>query len=669
MPDDDCVFSTPESGGSTGSRFAAVRHDFLPSLVVFLIALPLCMGIAIASGMPVAAGLITGIVGGLVVGVISGSPLQVSGPAAGLTVIVYAIVGEHGTEMLAIAVLLAGITQIAAGLLKLGQWFRAVAPAVVQGMLSGIGILIFANQFHVMFDEGPKATGWKNIAALPQTIADGLAFPTKSEKDPEFHRHALAEMRRASDIQNRLVKQLDRAGKESGSERSTAARQAAAAEQPVVLDHVRRLRKEASDRVWFPPRLESSEDFLAVLDRADAAVEKARAELLDPAAAGFADSNARAAEALAAATEPLKRHDFAAGIGLATIGLIFALGKCKRTKIGIIPPQLSALVVVTAVAVWLMLPVVYVDVPDRLLSEIKPTSFSALGSLDLRALATAVATLAVVASAETLLCATAVDQMHSGPRTQYDRELVAQGVGNTICGFLGGLPMTGVIVRSAANVEAGATSRWSAVLHGLWLLAFVALGSSLLRMIPTSALAAVLVLTGVKLMNFKTVKELARFGRGEVAVYVATVAGVVLLDLLSGVILGIVLSALKLLIQFARLEISLEPRPDDGAADLHVRGAATFLRLPVLAAELERVPADVELHVHINELTCIDHACFELIFNWQKRHEAQGGRLVLDWERLFAMRQVVRVARVAGAGYGESDDHENSQSRDRTPRR
>jgi MFS superfamily sulfate permease-like transporter len=637
MPDHD-FSSAPPIGES---RFAGLRHDLLPSLVVFLVALPLCMGISIASGMPVASGLITGIVGGLVVGLVSGSPLQVSGPAAGLTVIVYAIVGEHGVEMLAAAVLLAGVLQIAAGLLKLGQWFRAVAPAVVQGMLSGIGILIFANQFHVMFDEVPKATGWKNLSAIPQTIADGLEIPAKSENNPEYHRRILTEMRRASETQVRLAKQLARIGKKTDDRRVDETRRSAAAESQAVVDLLRRLRGEVVDKDWVPPRLETSEELAVLLERAETAVAKARADLVDPAVENVAPSSTAAVEALAAAVEPLKRHDFAAGIGLAAILLVAGMGQFKGAKLGMIPPQLTAIVVVTAAAALFVLPVAYVDVPDRLLSEIKLPSFDGLRSLDPKALAVAALTLAVVASAETLLCATAVDQMHSGPRTRYNQELVAQGVGNALCGALGGLPMTGVIVRSATNVEAGAKTRWSAVLHGLWLLGFVALGSSLLRLIPTSALAAVLVLTGVKLMNFKAAKELARFGGGEVAVYVATILGVVLLDLLTGVIIGIILSALKLLTEFARLETSYEPRPEPGTADLHVRGAATFLRLPALAAELEGVPSDIELHVHIDELTCIDHACFELLFNWQKRHESQGGRLVLDWERLLIVSRVV----------------------------
>ena len=139
-----------EGGTNPGGRpaqpghglLASPRQDFLASIVVFLVALPLCMGIAIASGVPVAAGLITGIVGGLVVGWFAGAPLQVSGPAAGLTVIVFDLVQRHGLEVLGVAVLVGGALQLIAGVLRYGRWFRAVSPAVIRGMLAGIGVLI-----------------------------------------------------------------------------------------------------------------------------------------------------------------------------------------------------------------------------------------------------------------------------------------------------------------------------------------------------------------------------------------------------------------------------------------------------------------------------------------------------------------------------------------------
>src|SRR5688572_21275452 len=158
----------------TGLR--AVSRDLLASVVVFLVALPLCMGIAIASGAPPAAGLITGIIGGLVVGVIQGAPLQVSGPAAGLTVIVWQLIQHHGLPALGVMVLLAGAMQAAAALLKGGRWFRAVPPSVIHGMLAGIGVLIFASQLHVMVDDKPKSSGWMNLITIPLAVWKAL-FP------------------------------------------------------------------------------------------------------------------------------------------------------------------------------------------------------------------------------------------------------------------------------------------------------------------------------------------------------------------------------------------------------------------------------------------------------------------------------------------------------------
>src|SRR6476619_7735652 len=151
-----------------------LRHDALASVVVFLVALPLCIGITIASGAPTGSGIVTGIVAGIVVGWLSGCPLQVSGPAAGLTVIVYELIREQGLEAFGVIVIAAGVIQILWSWLQLGQWFRAVSPAVIHGMLAGIGALIFASQFHIMIDDLPKGSGLENILSLPSAVWKGL---------------------------------------------------------------------------------------------------------------------------------------------------------------------------------------------------------------------------------------------------------------------------------------------------------------------------------------------------------------------------------------------------------------------------------------------------------------------------------------------------------------
>ena len=490
----DSAMSHPVDDADAGTVATVVRHDILSSLVVFLVALPLCMGIAIASGVPVAAGLITGIVGGIVVGALAGSPLQVSGPAAGLTVIVYGIAQKDGLVLLAAAVTLAGIVQIVAGLLKLGQWFRAVMPAVVQGMLSGIGILIFASQFHVMFDESPKGSGWQNIIAMPTTLAEGLRLPPLGDDQRlVVHKEVLQEARRLAELQSRSVKEWQQASS-AAPEAKQQLRGELTERQSEIVRGLEALREtaEAGDplddnKVEGPNLAEAIGDALSTARTAD---QELRQPAVEP------SSLMSAATSIGGVTSLLKRRDVAFHIGLVTIVSIIAWARLKKTRLGIIPPQLVAVTLSSTLAAILVLPVFYVDVPDRLLASIRLPTAASLAQLDLRALLTAVVTLAIVASAETLLCASAVDQMHNGPRTKYDRELMAQGVGNTIAGLLGGLPMTGVIVRSAANVHAGGKTRWSAVLHGVWLLGFVALGGSLLRLIPTAALAAILVLTG-----------------------------------------------------------------------------------------------------------------------------------------------------------------------------
>lgn len=257
--------------------------------------------------------------------------------------------------------------------------------------------------------------------------------------------------------------------------------------------------------------------------------------------------------------------------------------------------------------------------------------------------------IAFIASAETLLCATAVDQMHRGPRTKYDRELAAQGIGNSICGVLGVLPMTGVIVRSGANVEAGAVTRASAILHGVWLLLFVSVIPFTLRYIPTSALAAILVYTGYKLAYPKVVPKLLEFGKTEVFIYVVTIVMIVLTNLLEGVLVGLALSLLKLLYAFSHLEIRKEETPAENRVDLYLEGSATLVRLPKLAAELEGLKPGAQVHVHVNQLDYIDHACLDLLTNWDRQHSGTGGTLTIEWDELTRKYHQRRAANVKAA--------------------
>jgi MFS superfamily sulfate permease-like transporter len=530
------------------------RNDLLASIVVFLVALPLCIGIAVAVGVSPSRALISGIIGGMIVGFLAGCPLQVSGPAAGLFVIIADFLGdqkadfiakaqaaadgseaavleahamEHALTALGACVMLAGAMQFVAGSLKLGQWFRAVSPAVIEGMLAGIGVLILASQLHVMLDHDPLYDGRKAqggveyLSAIPHAVQQTI---------------------------NRAL----------GS-------------------------------------------------------------------------------------------DSAAMVGLLTIAVILFWQRFTPARLKLIPAPLAGVLAGTALAQFMQLDVRKLTVAANLLDELTlPTLQTGRLMLD-SSIWVSAAVIALIAGAETLLCATAVDKMHTGQRTKYNRELCAQGVGNLLCGLVGALPMTGVIVRSSANVQAGAKTKWSTIMHGTWLLIFVVLFPQVLAYIPKAALGAVLVLTGIRLVKIKTFKEYWQLDKNVVLIFLITMVVIVAKDLLLGVTIGIGLSALKILRRFTRLDIDLQTAPDGRRADLKLRGAATFMRLPLIASALEQVPPGVDLHLELGELTYLDHACLELFTEWSHQHSATGGRLVVDWNSLNACfrREIPGVTNVA----------------------
>jgi MFS superfamily sulfate permease-like transporter len=632
----------PESTDSSETTVSKAKHDLLASVVVFLVALPLCMGIAIASGAPVAAGLVTGIVGGLIAATLSGCPLGVSGPAAGLTVIVYDVIQRLGLEALGIVVLIAGALQILAGCVRAGQWFRAVSPAVIKGMLAGIGVLIFASQFHVMVDDKPKGGGLENLATIPEAVRKGLDMPTFQRREVrQFRTRMLKEVgelhREQAKMQERLIEHTERNGTEEkdggihieGVAEYADRQKELTAKAESLLTELQQFERDVVD----------GERSGRIHDAALAALSssKAAAETLDgePKAEVFT-AQQESVEAFENLLASMKNHSIAAQLGLLTILAILLWTGFVPRKFRVVPAPLIGVVLATGVAAFLMLPVLYVEVPERLLDELHFPTTAMLQHMHWNDVFMAAVLIAAVASAETLLCATAVDQMHNGSRTKYDRELVSQGVGNMVCGFLGALPMTAVIVRSSANIQAGARTRFSAILHSVWLLLFVVALSALLRMIPTASLAAILVYTGYKLVDFKSIGKLKEYGWGEVVIYAATVVTIVATDLLTGVLTGIALAAVKLLYTFSHLQTDLDLKFEGRKAMLRLEGAATFIRLPKLAAALERVPPRAELHVEFEHLNYIDHACLDLLMNWAKQHESTGGRLVIDWDSLHA---------------------------------
>jgi MFS superfamily sulfate permease-like transporter len=225
--------------------------------------------------------------------------------------------------------------------------------------------------------------------------------------------------------------------------------------------------------------------------------------------------------------------------------------------------------------------------------------------------------------------------MHDGPRANYDKELLAQGVGNMLAGALGGLPMTGVIVRSATNVAAGAKTRRSAMIHGVWLLLLVAAFPWILRMVPTASLAAVLVYTGYKLVNPANIRRLVQYGAFPVVIYAATVVMIVATDLLTGILVGIGLSIVKILYGLTHMHVRVTR--SEHRIDVHVVGAATFVRMPKLVDTLDALPKGVDVHIHLGAVSYVDHACMEALANWERQRSATGSRVSVSWDDLRAL--------------------------------
>ncbi|WP_046500484.1 SulP family inorganic anion transporter [Streptomyces odonnellii] len=465
-----------------------LRRDILASLVVFLVALPLCVGVAVASGVPAELGLVTGIVGGLVVGFLPGSSLQVSGPAAGLTVLVYEAVTDFGLGALGAIVLVSGLLQLALGALGFGRWFRAISVAVVQGMLAGIGLVLVLGQVYAMADTAQPSGGLGKLAGLPGLALDIITDGTA------------------------LVAFLVGAG--------TVA---------VLI-------------VW--PRL------------------PARAR--------------------------------------------------------VVPGPLAAVALATGVTLLLDLPLAKVEV-QGLLESIRPPGTEDFGQLAGVAAIGTVLAFTLIASAESLFSAAAIDRMHDGPRTDYNKELMAQGVGNTVCGALGALPMTAVIVRSAANVQAGARTPLSRILHGLWLLLFAALLPAAIGVIPLAALAAVLVHAGCKLVPVKDMVPLWREHRGEAVILAITAVAILVTNLFEGVILGLLLAVIKTAWEISHLHLDVRELTG-GRMVVSITGNATFLRLPKTMEQLEALPKDRPIELDLSGLHHVDHACRIALENWALRH-------------------------------------------------
>ncbi|MFC9591989.1 SulP family inorganic anion transporter [Streptomyces sp. NPDC056944] len=482
----------PHSPPEGPRRFRVAGADLSASVAVFLIALPLSLGIALATGAPLQAGLVAAAVGGLVAGRFGGSPLQVSGPAAGLTVVTAELIQRYGWRTTCAITVLAGLTQLALSVLRVARSALAVSPAIVHGMLAGIGVTIALAQLHIVLGGTPQSSAVDNVLGLPAQLA--RAQPT-----------ALA-------ISALTVAAL---------------------------------------LCW--PRMPGR------------------------------------------------------------------AGRLARK----VPAALVAVAGATAVAAVAGLAVPRVHLPSW-----SSHALPGLPEGPVLGIAAGVLTITLVTSVQSLLSAVAVDKLVAGradrgrgvPRSDLDRELAGQGAANVLSGALGGLPVAGVAVRSVANVSAGAVSRASTMLHGLWIVLAALLLVPVLDLIPLPALAALVMVVGIQMVSITHIRTVTR--HREVVVYAVTVTGVVLVGILEGVALGIAVAIAVALNRLARTRITREER--DGRHLLHVRGQLTFLAVPRLSRALHQLPQGSNVVVELDG-SFMDHAAYETLSDWTAGHLAHGG--------------------------------------------
>ena len=522
----------------TTYRPAFLRDDLSAGLSVFLVALPLCLGIALASGAPLFAGLVAGVIGGIVVGFLSGSEVSVSGPAAGLAVIVAQAIREIGSyEAFLVAVMLAGVIQLVLGLIKAGQYSSFFPDSVIKGMLVAIGIVIVLKQI-------PHALGRDN------------------DYEGEF------EFQQLADGEN-------------------------------TLSEIYRAVETAS-----PGAVVISVLSLAIL-------------------IGW--------ERLAGRTNRAFFKNLPGAL------LVVVLGVALNEFFAVAVPAWylgdtahQHLVQVPTIAAGKSVLSIF-DFPD----------FSIIQNPKVYGIAF---TIAVVASLETLLNLEASDRLDSQKRTSSpDRELIAQGVGNMLSGFIGGLPVTSVVVRTSANIYGGSKTRLSAIIHGVFLVVAVFLGGPLLNRIPLSCLAAILIMVGYKLAKPAVFKKTYRDGISQFVPFIVTVIGIVFTDLLIGIAIGSVVGILFVL--YTNFQTTFQVERTGQEVKIEFTKDLFFLSKPQLKQALRDLePGD---HVVIDGVRAnfIDQDIYNLLQDFKETATSQGIsyelRDVTLRKRRFGQKQAV----------------------------
>lgn len=467
-------------------QVATWKKSVAPGLVVFLVALPLCLGIALASGAPPIAGIIAGVVGGVIVGFMSNSNVSVSGPAAGLAAIILAAISELGSfQLLLTAGILAGIIQLVLGFLRAGAIANFFPSSVIEGMLAGIGVVIVIKQLPLAF----------GVSAL-------------------------------SDVQD------------------------------IASIHKGTL-------------------LMTVL----------------------------------------------------SLAILIAWSKSKRLKkIAFLPAALVVVVVgILLNQLWIYTgsswaidasQVVAIPVLDGLSSISSLLVFPDWTGLTNPTVWIVAGTIAIVASIETLLCIEATDRLDPLKRhTDTNRELKAQGIGNIISSLIGGLPMTSVVVRSSANVNAGGLYKASAIIHGVFLLLAVVALPFVLNMIPLASLAAVLILVGYNLAKPAVLLHFWHKGYTQFAPFIVTLVMVVATDLLMGVLAGMVVSIAFLLLGNVRKAFSMQHTVKDEQLvyTLTLAQEVSFFNKTAIKNKLHQLPDNCHLAIQAKQMGYIHMDVLEMI--------------------------------------------------------
>ncbi|HPV74454.1 MAG TPA: SulP family inorganic anion transporter [Gemmatimonadaceae bacterium] len=489
----------------------AWRADAGASVVVFLVALPLCLGVALASGAPLLSGIITGVIGGLVVGALSGSHLMVSGPAAGLTAIVLSAITTLGSfRAFLVAVFLSGLVQIALGFLRAGVIGYYFPNAVIRGMLGGIGIIIILKQL-------PHAFGYD---ATPEGT---MAFQQNNDENTF----------------SSLVS---------------------------TLDHIH------------PGAVTLSLISLALLILWDQKFMKRVAMIPG---------------ALVAVI-----------LGVILNGVFTGSG----SALAIGAEHLVALPVITSLG--------------ELRASVESPDWSVITS---SAVWTVAVTVAVIASIETLLSLEATDRIDPLKReAPANRELLAQGVGNALCGLFGGLPMTGVIVRSSANVYAGAKTKASAILHGVLLLLAVVTIPMILNRIPLAVLASILIYTGWKLAHPRQLRYFLTKGSHQWLPFVVTTSAILLTDLLKGIVVGLSVSLVFILLEHLRSPSYTISAKDGSVTRITLHEHLTFLSKANLTSLLQTFGRGAQVIIDGSRVKRADHDVMEVLREFRDSSAARG---------------------------------------------